>query len=52
MMNLVPEGYVVAEDAAGYIIIRPKVEPPAFIAQQSAAISPEDVNINPDDIPF
>lgn len=31
MLNLVPEGYVVTEDAAGYIIIRPKVEPPAIV---------------------
>jgi hypothetical protein len=53
MLNLVPEGYVVAEDAAGYIIIRPKQEPPAILAGNTASvISPEDANINPDDIPF
>jgi hypothetical protein len=53
MLNLVPEGYVVAEDAAGYIIIRPKQEPPAILAGNTASvISPGDVYINPDDIPF
>jgi hypothetical protein len=46
------EGYVVAEDAAGYIIIRPKQEPPAVVARNTGSISPEDVDINPDDIPF
>lgn len=51
MLNLVPEGYVVAEDNAGYIIIRPKVEPPAVVARQRNA---EEIaeGINIDDTPF
>ena len=32
MLNLVPDGYVVAEDSAGFILIRPKVEAPAVVA--------------------
>lgn len=46
MLNLVPEGYVLAEDAAGYITIRAKVAPPASIAAEI------DVEVSPDDIPF
>lgn len=51
MLNLVPEGYVVAEDAAGFIIIRPKVEPPAMVAR---ARSSEEIaeGINLDDMAF
>jgi hypothetical protein len=53
MLNLVPEGYVVAEDAAGYIVIRPKVEPPAVVAKQTGPFAEYPVeDINPDDIPF
>jgi hypothetical protein len=37
---------VVAEDAAGYIITRPKLESPAIVARNTAAISPEDVDMN------
>jgi hypothetical protein len=43
-------GYVVAEDAAGYIVIRPKVEPPAVVARTSGPA--DDYVPNPDDIPF
>lgn len=51
MLNLVPEGYVVAEDAAGFIVIRPKVEPPSVVARQrSAEEIAEDINL--DDLPF
>jgi hypothetical protein len=50
MLNLVPEGYVIAEDAAGYIVIRPKVEPPAVVARASEPA--DDYVPNPDDIPF
>lgn len=51
MLNLVPEGYVVAEDAAGFIIIRPKQEPPAVVAR---TLSAEEVaeGINIDEGPF
>jgi hypothetical protein len=51
MLNLVPEGYVVAEDAAGFIIIRPKVEPPSVVARATPPTG-EDYEPNPDDIPF
>jgi hypothetical protein len=51
MLNLVPEGYVVAEDTAGYIVIRPKVEPPTVVARQTPPDYPVE-DINPDDIPF
>jgi hypothetical protein len=45
------EGYVLAEDAAGFILIRPKVEPPAIVThQRSAEEIEEDINI--DDVPF
>lgn len=50
MLNLVPENYVVAEDAAGYILIRPKVEPPKVVSQRSKAEVEEDINI--DETPF
>lgn len=51
MLNLVPEGYVVAEDAAGFIVIRPKVEPPQIV-KNAGPIAPEDVDLDPNDIPF
>jgi hypothetical protein len=41
--------HLVAEDAAGYIVIRPKIEPPKSV---TASIAAEDVEINPHDIPF
>jgi hypothetical protein len=52
MLCLVPEGYVIAEDTAGFIVIRPKQESPAIVAHNTGSISPEDVDINPDDIPL
>lgn len=51
MLNLIPEGYVLTEDAAGYIIIRPKVEPPESTTRnRSKEEVEEDINI--DDVPF
>lgn len=52
MLNLVPEGYVVAEDTAGYIVIRPKQEPPQIAKQAAPEYDPEAGEPNPDDIPF
>jgi len=56
MLNFIPDGYVLAEDAAGYIIIRPKVEPPSMVkkalkAEEGEAEYP-DVQPDPEDIPF
>lgn len=51
MLNLVPEGYVVAEDIAGFIIIRPKVEPPVVVARQRNAQEVEE-DIDIDSVPF
>lgn len=42
MLNLVPEGYVVGEDAAGYVVIRPKVAAPAVVQQQVSAKAVEE----------
>jgi hypothetical protein len=51
MLNLVPENYIVSEDAAGFIVIRQKVEPPAVVARQrSAEEVAEGIDIG--DIPF
>lgn len=51
MLNLIPEGYVVAEDAAGYITIRAKVEAPTIVKEsRSAKEVEEDINIA--DLPF
>lgn len=52
MLNLVPEGYVVAEDAAGFIVIRPKVEPPKILARDVTVEPDYPEGMNPDDVPF
>lgn len=55
MLNLVPENYVVGEDAAGFIIIRPKVEPPKVVSggySVASSTALEEADINPEDIPF
>lgn len=51
MLNLIPEGFVVAEDASGYITIRPKVEPPKVVAETRNKQEIEE-GISVDDIPF
>lgn len=51
MLNLIPDGYVVTEDAGGYIVIQPKVAPPAVVARQRSAQEIEE-GINVDDVPF
>lgn len=54
MLNLVPEGYVVAEDAAGFLTIRQKVEPPKVVktTYPEGYPSPEEEGISPEDLPF
>ena len=51
MLNLIPEGYVVGEDAAGYIIIRPKVEAPKVVKDVLSAKEIEE-GIDVSDLPF
>ena len=51
MLNLIPEGYVLSEDAAGYIVIAPKVKPPESVARaRSKEEVEEDIDI--DSVPF
>lgn len=54
MLNLVPEGYVVAEDAAGFLTIRQKVEPPKIVKTRypEGYPTPEEEGIDSSDVPF
>lgn len=48
---LLPENYVLTEDAGGFIVIQPKLAPPTTIARQKSQEEIEE-GINIDDVPF
>lgn len=51
MLNLVPEGYVIGEDATGYITIHPKIKAPDVVTRsRNAQEVEEDIDI--DSVPF
>jgi hypothetical protein len=57
MLNLVPEGYVLREDAAGYLQITPKVTPPNIVGvargvDHETGIDAPGADFDPDAIPF